>query len=120
MRVSAHRSCRRRKSWRHPEGPERGGAGEVSAEKWCGDSRSQRGSKSRRAGRRGSAREPGAMKTVARRLHRLEERLGLPETEFDQRLRARIEAAQRRLAGARERGELQPPETGPHTEACRR
>ena len=61
------------------------------------------------------------MKTIARRLYRLEERFGLqPETEFDRRLRARIEVAQRRLAGARERGELQPPETGPHTEACRR
>ena len=61
------------------------------------------------------------MKTIARRLHRLEERLGLqPETEFDRRLRARIVAAQRRLAEARERGDLQPPETGPLVEACRR
>jgi hypothetical protein len=61
------------------------------------------------------------MKTIARRLHSLEERLGLQaETEFDRRLRARIEAAQRRLAEARERGELGPPEAGPHTEACRR
>jgi hypothetical protein len=35
------------------------------------------------------------MKTIARRLHRLEERLGLlPESEFDRRLRARIGAAQ--------------------------
>ena len=60
------------------------------------------------------------MKTIARRLHRLEERLGLqPETEFDRRLRARVEAAQRRLAEARERGELGPPETGPLVEACR-
>ena len=61
------------------------------------------------------------MKTIARRLHRLEERLGLqPETEFDRRLRARIEVGQRRLAEARERGELQPSETGPLVEACRR
>ena len=61
------------------------------------------------------------MKTIARRLHRLEERLGLqPETEFDRRLRARIDAAQRRLAEARERRELGPPETGPLAEACRR
>jgi hypothetical protein len=61
------------------------------------------------------------MKTIARRLHRLEERLGLqPETEFDRRLRARIEAAQRRLAEARERGELPPPEKGPLVEGCRR
>jgi hypothetical protein len=60
------------------------------------------------------------MKTIARRLHRLEERLGLqPETEFDRRLRARIEAAQRRLAEARERGDLQPPETGPLVEGRR-
>jgi hypothetical protein len=61
------------------------------------------------------------MKTITRRLHRLEDRFGLqPETEFDRRLRARIDAAQRRLAEARERGDLQPPETGPHTEACHR
>jgi hypothetical protein len=61
------------------------------------------------------------MKTIARRLHRLEERFGLqPETEFDRRLRARIEAGQRRIAEARERGEWQPPYTGPHTEAYRR
>ena len=61
------------------------------------------------------------MKTIARRLHRLEERLGLqPETEFDRRLRARIEAAQRRIAEARERGEVGPPETGPLVEARRR
>ena len=60
------------------------------------------------------------MKSIARRVHRLEERFGLqPETEFDRRLRARIEVAQQRLAGARERGELQPPETGPHLEARR-
>jgi len=43
-----------------------------------------------------------------------------PETEFDRRLRARIEVGQRRLAEARERGELQPSETGPLVEACRR
>jgi len=37
------------------------------------------------------------MKTIARRLHRLEERLGLlPETEFAW-LRARTEAARRRV-----------------------
>jgi hypothetical protein len=61
------------------------------------------------------------MKTIARRLYRLEERFGfLPETEFDRRLRARIEAAQQRVAEARKRGELQPPETASHTEACRR
>jgi hypothetical protein len=61
------------------------------------------------------------VRTIARRLQRLEEGFGFqPETEFDRRLRARIEAAQRRLAEARERGDLQPPETGPQTEACRR
>jgi hypothetical protein len=60
------------------------------------------------------------MKAITRRLGRLEERLGLqPETEFDRRLRARIEAAQQRLAEARERGELGPPETGPNVEARR-
>jgi hypothetical protein len=61
------------------------------------------------------------MKTITRRLCRLEERLGLqPETEFDRRLRARIEEARQRLAEARERGELQPPETGPFVETHRR
>jgi hypothetical protein len=61
------------------------------------------------------------MKTITRRLHRLEERLGLqPETEFDRRLRARIEAGQRRFAEAREHGEVGPPETRPLVEACRR
>ena len=38
------------------------------------------------------------MKTITRRLGRLEERLGLqPKSEFDRRLRARIEAAQHRV-----------------------
>jgi hypothetical protein len=61
------------------------------------------------------------MKAITRRLGRLEVRLGLqPETEFDRRLRARIEAAQGRLAEARKRGELGPPDTGPFVEACRR
>jgi hypothetical protein len=54
-----------------------------------------------------------AMKTITRRLHRLEDRFGLqPETEFDRRLRARIDAARRRLAEARERGELGRPRLG--------
>jgi hypothetical protein len=35
-------------------------------------------------------------------------------------LRARIDAAQRRLAEVREHGELQPPEKGPLVESCRR
>jgi hypothetical protein len=61
------------------------------------------------------------MKTITRRLHRLEERLGLqPETEFERRMRARIEAAHRRLAKARERGELEPPDAGTLVGACRR
>lgn len=61
------------------------------------------------------------MKTITRRLHRLEQRLGLqPETEFDRRLRTRIEAAQQRVAEARERGELGSPDTGPLVEARRR
>ena len=60
------------------------------------------------------------MKTITRRLHRLEERLGLqPETEFDRRLRARIAAGQQRLTEARERSELLPPEIGPLVEARR-
>jgi hypothetical protein len=61
------------------------------------------------------------MKAITRRLGRLEERLGLqPETEFDRRLRARTEAAQRRLAEAREHVESGPPAAGPLVEACRR
>lgn len=61
------------------------------------------------------------MRTIARRLQRLEDRFGLgPETEFDRRLRARNEAARRQLAEARERGELGPPEAGLLIEACRR
>ena len=61
------------------------------------------------------------MKAITRRLGRLEVRLGLqPETEFDRRLRARIETAQRRLAEARERGDVGPPEAGPLVEGCRR
>jgi len=40
-----------------------------------------------------------AMKTITKRLHRLADRFGLqPETKFDRRLRARINAARRRLA----------------------
>ena len=61
------------------------------------------------------------MKAITRRLGRLEARLGLqPETEFDRRLRARIEAGQQRLAEARERGQSGPPDAGPLVEACRR
>ena len=49
------------------------------------------------------------------------DRLGLlPETEFDRRLRERTEAAQQRVAEARERGESGPPDAGPLVEACRR
>ena len=60
------------------------------------------------------------MKTITRRLGRLEESFGLqPETEFDRRLRAWIAAAQRRVAEARERGEIQPPQTGPLVAARR-
>ena len=42
-----------------------------------------------------------------------------PETEFDRRLRARIEPARRQLAEARERGESGPPQAGPLVEARR-
>lgn len=46
------------------------------------------------------------MKTIIRRLHRLENRFCPPvETESTRRLRRRLEAARRRLAEARERGE---------------
>ncbi|HLM98523.1 MAG TPA: hypothetical protein VK335_04540 [Bryobacteraceae bacterium] len=50
------------------------------------------------------------MRTISRRLRKLEDRFGLaPETEFDRQLRAQIEAGRRRVAQARERGELSSP-----------
>jgi hypothetical protein len=46
------------------------------------------------------------MKTIIRRLRRLEDRFGpAVETESDRQLLARIEAGRRRLAKAKERGE---------------
>jgi hypothetical protein len=46
------------------------------------------------------------MRSISRRIHRLEERLGPPvETEYTRRLREWIEAGRRRLAEAQERGE---------------
>ncbi len=46
------------------------------------------------------------MKSIIRRLGKLEGRLGLAaETDFDRQVRARIEAGRRRLAEAKERGE---------------
>jgi hypothetical protein len=51
------------------------------------------------------------MKAIARRLHRLEGQFGSPgETEYDVWLRQRLEAADRRIAEARKRGELPPAE----------
>ena len=51
------------------------------------------------------------MKAIARRLHRLEDQFGSPgETECDLWLRQRLEAAKRRIAEARKRGELPPAE----------
>jgi hypothetical protein len=47
------------------------------------------------------------MKAIVRRLHRLEDQFGSPgETEYDLWLRQRLEAAHRRIAEARKRGEL--------------
>jgi hypothetical protein len=61
------------------------------------------------------------MKTIIRRLRRLEDRFGLPvETEADRILLARIEAGRRWLAEARERGELGPPEPAAMPESHRR
>jgi len=46
------------------------------------------------------------MRTIVRRLRRLEDRFCPPvETEFDRQLRARIEAGRRRVAEAKEHGE---------------
>jgi hypothetical protein len=51
------------------------------------------------------------MKAIVRRLLRLADRFGSPgETEYDLWLRQRLEAAQRRIAEARKRGELRPAE----------
>ena len=51
------------------------------------------------------------MKAIARRLHRLEDQFGSPgETEYDVWLSQRLEAAHRRIAEARKRGELPPAE----------
>lgn len=50
-----------------------------------------------------------AVRSLSRRLRRLEN-LWMPvETEFEQRLRARLEAARRRLAAVEARGEWKPP-----------
>jgi hypothetical protein len=51
------------------------------------------------------------MKTISRRIRRLEERfrLGPVETEFSRRLRERIEEGRRRLAEAKERIEWSGP-----------
>ena len=49
------------------------------------------------------------MKAVTWRIRRLEEKFGPPvETEFSRRLRERLDAAERRVAAAEERGELKP------------
>jgi shikimate kinase len=51
------------------------------------------------------------MKAILRRLHRLKDQFGSPgETEYDLWLRQRLEAAHRRIAEARKRGELPPAE----------
>jgi hypothetical protein len=61
------------------------------------------------------------MNSISRRIRKLEERLGPPgETAFTRRLRERLVAGLRRVAEARARGELGPPETGPLFEARRR
>jgi hypothetical protein len=53
------------------------------------------------------------MKAIVRRLHRLEGQSDSPgETEYDVWLRQRLEAAHRRIAEARKRGELPPAEEG--------
>jgi hypothetical protein len=50
------------------------------------------------------------MKMIVRRLRRLEDRFGIaPETEFDRQLLAQMEAGRRRVAEARDRGELSSP-----------
>jgi hypothetical protein len=61
------------------------------------------------------------MKAIIRRLRRLEDRFCPPvETESDRHLLARIEAGRRRVAEARERGELGPAEPAAMPESHRR
>jgi len=61
------------------------------------------------------------MKTIVRRLRRLEDRFCPPvETEFSGRLLSMIAAGRRRVAEARERGELGPPEPAAMPESHRR
>ena len=59
------------------------------------------------------------MKSISRRIRRLEEqRFGTAaDIEFSRRLRERLEEGQRRVAEAREREGLGPPERGPLVEA---
>jgi hypothetical protein len=53
------------------------------------------------------------MKAIVRRLHRLEGQFGSPgETEYHVWLRQRLEAAHRRIAETRNRGELPSAEEG--------
>jgi hypothetical protein len=60
------------------------------------------------------------MNSIIRRIQRLEaDCLPAAESEQARQLRKRIEAARRRVAEMRARGELPPPETGPHVEARR-
>jgi hypothetical protein len=60
------------------------------------------------------------MKSIIRRIRRLEERSGpAGETEFTRRLRERLDVGRRRVAESQERGELGPPDTGPLFEARR-
>ena len=55
------------------------------------------------------------MRTISRRLQRLEEGFGLgPETEEDRRLRERLEKFRRRIAERRAREGLPPLETDEH------
>ena len=54
------------------------------------------------------------MRTITRRLQKLEDACGLgPETEGERQLRARIEEGRQRVAELRARGEL-PPATSQH------
>ena len=49
------------------------------------------------------------MKAIVRHLHRLEDQFGSPgETAYDLWLRQRLDSAKRRIAEARNRGELPP------------
>jgi hypothetical protein len=68
--------------------------------------------------RRYPSASPTEIKSIIRRIQRLEASISPAfESEQARRLREQMEDGRRRVAEAVARGELSPPETGPHVEA---